>query len=575
MKKLLNLIKPVISELVIVLLFALAANNFVGDTITGDGAGYYEYLPSVFIHNDLVRINMTDQEKDEFIKRVDHFGFYSEQGEHWVNRYPCGTAVLESPFFLITWMVTDMQGIDSDGYQKPFHRSIYFAAIFYLFLSLLFLKKVLVLYRVNRLSIVLSQVLLVFSTSVTQYATSNAAFSHIYSLFAITAFIFFAKKYFQYKRVNFYLYACLFLGLIVILRQVNGLSILFVPFLAGSWGNFKVGVTCILRKPIAFTKGIVIAGAVVFIQMLAWYLQTGHFIVYSYQGYGFNFLSPQIVNILFSYRKGLFIYTPVLLLGLAGVFRWLYKREYYAFFSWMFFFCILTYVLSSWCFWYYGGSYGLRAYIDFYAIFFIPFALMFNHLASWSRLMVILLAFFIIPLNLIQTYQYKTYILHGANMDKEKYWKIFLKTDERYRGILWKKDYDYNKYEQIKEINLNDINVSPNSDSIFFKMKVSDFAAFKNVKLIHLSFENDFRENDYSRLAISIDDKNGNNKLFHRPYLIHFAEDDFNKRQRGFYNYELPFIQDVENQILTFVICTGNEGIEMKDVKISFLSRIE
>ena len=43
-----------------------------------------------------------------------------------------------------------------------------------------------------------------------------------------------------------------------------------------------------------------------------------------------------------------------------------------------------------------------------------------------TGLMVSLITFLTIPISVIQTYQYKEYILHWIDMDKEKFWKVFL-----------------------------------------------------------------------------------------------------------------------------------------------------
>ena len=280
------------TELIILLFFVLLLNNFVGKTITGDGVGYYEYLPSLFIHHDINRKDISEQSKNDFFKRVKKYGVYVDYEEHILNKYPCGVAVLQSPFFLVTKLFTKMNGNHDDGYQEPFHAAIFYAAIFYLFITLLLLKGLLNYYKLNNKSITLIQVLLVFSTSVTQYASSNSAFSHVYSLFAITAFLFFAKRFFVTIDVSNFLWACVVLGLIIILRQINILIFLFLPFIAGSWYSLKNGVRTVVLKPHILISGILLFSGVVFIQLFLWYLQTGHFFVYSYQGEGFNFFAP-------------------------------------------------------------------------------------------------------------------------------------------------------------------------------------------------------------------------------------------------------------------------------------------
>jgi hypothetical protein len=166
------------------------------------------------------------------------------------------------------------------------------------------------------------------------------------------------------------------------------LIIFFIPFLAGSFKNLKNGFNTLLTNKKSLIIGIVLFVAMASIQAVLWYLQTGKFIVYSYQGESFNFLDPHFYSILFSYKKGLFVYTPVLFIALLSTFWFAFKRNFFMLTTWISFFVLLTYVLSSWWSWYYGCSYGLRAYVDYYAIFFIPFALMLNQISLAPRVII-------------------------------------------------------------------------------------------------------------------------------------------------------------------------------------------
>jgi len=148
---------------------------------------------------------------------------------------------LQLPFFAYACLTASLEGNNKDGYQLPFHRAVFYATIFYLFFSLFFLKKLLGLYDTKRNTIIFIQLLLVFGTNVAQYANYDAGFSHIYSLFAVTAFLYYVKSYFSNKNLNDFILACLFMGLVIILRQINVLIILFVPFLAGSFISLKEG----------------------------------------------------------------------------------------------------------------------------------------------------------------------------------------------------------------------------------------------------------------------------------------------------------------------------------------------
>lgn len=134
----------VISELLIITLFVVVVVSSIGPVeknIKADGRGYYEYLPSFFIHHDLIRKDIPVKTDSIFNKRIISIPSYIDYGDYKVDKFACGTAVLELPFFLTALAVTDLEGTYNDGYQPGFHHAIFIAALFYLFLAIFFLKK--------------------------------------------------------------------------------------------------------------------------------------------------------------------------------------------------------------------------------------------------------------------------------------------------------------------------------------------------------------------------------------------------------------------------------------------------
>ena len=580
MKKIIgHSIQAVIVEVFIIFCLIFLINNYfknVDTTINSDGVGYYDYLPSMFIHHDFARKDIPLQNNSGIYNRINTIGAYVNYKAFKVDKYPCGTAVLQLPFFLTTLTTTNLEGNFTDGYQRPFQIGIFHATIFYLFLSLFFLKRTLELFNTKKYIIILTQLFFVFATSVTHYANYDAGFSHIYSLFAITAFIYFVKLFFTRKNINHFVIACLFLGLILILRQINVIILLFVPFLAGSLENLKDGISKLFGNRIKLFLGISLVLGIFFIQCFLWYLQTGHFLIYSYQGEGFNFRDPHIINILFSYRKGLFVYTPVLFLCLLSILFLAYKRNYYLAFTWIAFFSILTYILSSWWTWFYNDSYGLRVYIDFYTVFFIPFAIMLNEAPVIMKLVFIVLSFLTVPVNIIQTYQYDNFILHWSQMNKDKYWKVFLKTDVRYQGLLWTKKYDFRNYRTLKEIPLGNIMVNKNKFEVFYRLNSSEISGFQNVCIIQVSLDNDYGKNNDSEIILVIEESNTkHNYYWNKIPLLHFPEGEFNKFQTGVGNFEFLPITDQKEKQIEFAVNSGKYNGILRNVRLKFLGQKE
>ena len=157
------------------------------------------------------------------------------------------------------------------------------------------------------------------------------------------------------------------------------------------------------------------------------------------------------------------------------------------------FFIFLTYILSSWFSWYYGASYGLRAYIDYFTLFFIPFAVFLNESGRFLKGSVIALSILTVPLNVIQTYQYRHYILHNSGMNMEKYWRVFLRTNRQFMGLLYKTPLRMEDYEQVDERTAADFRVLPGQEKVIFQARSSDIEDFGEVCLVRVSLENDFR----------------------------------------------------------------------------------
>jgi hypothetical protein len=175
---------------------------------------------------------------------------------------------------------------------------------------------------------------------------------------------------------------------------------------------------------------VIVFFATLSIQLLVYKLATGHFIVYSYGEEGFNFRSPHILDILFSYKKGLFLYTPIFFIASTIGLLAVLKRSKFEVITWMFFFLLITYVFSSWWMWYYGGSFSSRVYVEFIPFFMIPLALSLHYLKKgiWQKSYLILLTLLVMICQ-IQTFQYRYYYIHWSDMTKEKYWDVFLRID--------------------------------------------------------------------------------------------------------------------------------------------------
>ncbi|MDZ4205069.1 MAG: hypothetical protein U1C46_09655 [Bacteroidales bacterium] len=562
-------------ELLVILGLLVLINNYLlyeKVTIRADGEGYYDYLPALFIYGDFPKENSNGT--SIYSDRIKQLGFYLDVDGSKLNKYPAGAAVLVLPFFNYAHLTARLQGFENDGFSLPYQEAMFYAAVFYLFLALIFLRRLLSLFNLSWPIVFIVQLLAVFSTSIINYVNYDPTFSHVYSFFAVTAFLFFTKSWFLTQKTGHFLWAATFLGLIIILRQINVIVILFIPFLAGSPGNLKKGIITVFKHKPALVAGSLILLSIVSIQLLLWYHQTGNLFVYSYKNEGFNFLSPAFYSILFSYRKGLFVYTPIAFLSLIGLLIFIKNKQYYLLWSWLLFFVIFTYIVSSWHSWVYGCSYGSRVYIDFYAIFMVLLGILFEGMKRWAKALVILVSLLTIPLNIIQTKQYKEFILHWDQMNKDSYWTYFLRTEKKFKGLLFKRTYSFNDQttEIVHSVSLPNVVAEPNTITGLYSEFSRQIAKFQDVNIIQVVFDNDFQLKQDARMELNVRDSLTNEAYyFHNHAFIHFIENGLNRWQTGMFNYEFAPIRTENNCKINLLIFTEDKPVEFTNLKINYL----
>ncbi len=398
--------------------------------LEADAKGYYAYLPAVVIYDDLNFGFFDEIEKDKYYNKNLFYNYRSSSNGKIINKYYCGTALAELPFFLVAHMSSYLLDYETDRYSKLYPILINIGAVFYLLLGLIYLNASMKKYEISERHRAITMFASLFGTNLFYYVVGESGMSHAYSFGFIAMFFYYALQYFSNLQKKNILKLALLLGVIILIRPVNGLVVFVLPFAAGNYDALKKGFFKLFENKLWLLLSFCSLIAIVSIQLIIYKISTGSFFTYSYGNEGFNFLSPHIFDILFSYKKGLFLYTPLLLLSLFG--GWfLWKSSRYKFYTWFGFFAIITYVFSSWWNWWYGGSFSSRVYVEYISIFMIlmGIALKEINVKKWSRLFLLATALTIIVCQ-IQTYQYRYYEIHWSGMTKAKYWDVFMRIDK-------------------------------------------------------------------------------------------------------------------------------------------------
>ncbi|MFP4065047.1 MAG: hypothetical protein ACLFS0_06040 [Bacteroidales bacterium] len=428
-------------------------HNWTRDrVIEWDVKSYYAYLPAVFIYNDL-SLEFLDEDPEKFGDLI--WPVNTPTGKRAILT-TMGMSVLYAPFFLLGHAYASITGWEADGYSIPYRFVLNFSTFFYLLAGLIFLKKVLLRYFSPDIT-AFTLVAIFMGTNLLYYATHEAAMTHGYSFALIALFLYLTIRYYDKPgSVRRIMLLGFLAGFITLIRPTN-IIILFLFFL---WG---VDSTSALRGRVRYyLRNPHLVGIMALFFVLAWVPQfiywkqvSGMFFFFTYgeEGGGFFWNNPQITNILVSYKKGWFVYTPLMFVAFAGIFLLPWRLKGLpdelrgAFLPILAFKLLNIYILSSWWAWWFGGGFGLRAFIDSYAIMALPLAAVFSLTArqpvKWRNaafgLFVLLILF-----NNFQIHQYRRGAIHYWWMNKEAYWETFLrrKPTGRYWDLITIPDYE-------------------------------------------------------------------------------------------------------------------------------------
>lgn len=388
--------------------------------ITMDVVSYYAYLPAAFIFHDIAL-----EKKESFDKGI----FWPEPlpDGNKVIKTSMGMSILYSPFFFISHGIAKLSGGDTYGYSTIYKLGLLASSVFFLFIGLLFLRRILKQYFSEQIT-ALTILTVVLGTNLLNYSTYDACMSHSYNFALINLFVWYTIEWYKSPKFFGLLLLGLLSGLITLVRPSNIVVLVFF-FMYGVFSK----ETLKQRLGLIFTKFhwfVLMAAAFTLVwvpQFVYWWKITGHFMVNSYPDEQFFWGNPHFIDGLFSYRKGWLVYTPVMIFALIGI-PFLFKRLKE--FSWaiFIFISIATYIIVSWWCWWYGGSFGMRSFIDYYGLLAIPMALLFTELwkmGKQSKIIVLGIVLLSVVQNNFFLEKYKRSSFHYDSTTKASFWHSF------------------------------------------------------------------------------------------------------------------------------------------------------
>jgi len=457
LKELLIRFAPEFILIIYLLLFFVVKNpsNPHDRVIISDGKSYYAYLTTAFIYHDL-NYNFVEYYESKYYP--DHPSIFKEFRytfkEQIVNKAFPGLAFLLLPFFIVAHLIALLFGLPADGYSLIYQYFMGFAALFYFWAGLRYTKKLLTASGFNQKVAAVILVLIAFATNIIYYTLKEGLMTHVYNFFLLATFLYYLKDFTKNHKANSLIIAALVYGLIVSVRPTNALFALLIPFVLGSSASVKSLFNTLFAEKRLLLK--VVAAGLVFpiITMIIWYLHSGYWFVWSYGDEGFDFAKFNFLKILFSFNKGWFVYTPLALFSMTALI-WFFRNQFYRFLWLTVFWILFIYVASSWWVWTYTSNFGLRTFIDTYALI----ALMLGYvwlLIRDSKILIVfakILGIALIVLNSLQFYQHYTYVFPPGEITssiyKESFFRLKPKPKVYYpEGYITSRHTFYNDFEK-------------------------------------------------------------------------------------------------------------------------------
>jgi hypothetical protein len=416
-----------------IVLVTIRFSSKIENVLTWDVFGYYLYLPAKFIYKDVA---ISDQSWLKGLMQTYEpsstlYQLVTIENGNSVIKYSSGVAILYAPFFFIAHVLASALGYPADGLSAPYQLAILIGSIVWAIIGIITFSKILRHYFDLFTSSILL-VLIIFGTNylqLTAYDGTVHAHNFLFSFYALI--IYFTIKWHDTPGYKYAIFLGIAIGFTILIRPSEATCIL-IPLLWNVHNKESLNRKFNLVKKhfIQFVMTIACVALTYLPQLFYWKSVTGSYFFYSYvnSGEGFDFMTPYTLKFLFGFRKGWFVYTPLMIVAILGFYN-LFRKNPSLFYA-IFIFCIVdVYVVSSWtCWWYAGGSFSSRSLMPIYVILAIPLGYFIDGIRSAAkpnRYLVTGLLIVIVLLNLFQTWQWANGIINRDRMTKKYYTAIF------------------------------------------------------------------------------------------------------------------------------------------------------
>lgn len=384
--------------MVALFLFTLPLTN---PWVRGDGVGYYAYARSLLIQRNLnfepdwiaanPSFRMGRVDSDGRLRPVE----YTTTG-HLDNHFTVGPAILWAPFLIFAHVAVLTAGrlgasLPADGFSWPYRVAMALATATYGFFGLLLSYRLACKYFEERWAL-LATIGIWFASSLPVYMYFNPSYAHADSAFAVALFLYWWDRTRGSRTIAQWAGLGAAAALMMNVYYVNGalLSIPLIESLGCYWRLFSSAISTRVSDLWTMAKGNLAFVAVAFAGFLPT-LITKKIVYGGFFNFGYTetwyWKAPFLLRVCFSPDHGLFTWTPLLLVAVAGLFV-LIRRERTTALYLIAGFVAFLYVMACYQLWDGISSFGSRFFVSLTPIFIVGLAAMLRQCAeAWkSRL---------------------------------------------------------------------------------------------------------------------------------------------------------------------------------------------
>ncbi|MFH1286170.1 MAG: hypothetical protein ABII02_00210 [Candidatus Magasanikbacteria bacterium] len=361
--------------------------------IAGDGHGYYIYARSLYFDGDLNFEN--EYERYDRIYGSDLVeGVRQSTGRHG-NPFAIGKSIVLFGFFFIAVLVENFFGQfspDMLGFSRYYEVSMALGSIFCTLLGVFFLYKSLQYFFSERASWASTFVVL-FASPLFHYIVYEPHMSHGVSFAGMAVLFFLCSKIYYEKHMTFGVSTTLgvIMGLVALVRWQNILFFV-LPLSVLIWLWRKQGV-----RFLYIISPFIISFLFFLPQLVVWKHLYGFWLGVPQGDTFIDVFHPKLFEVFFSPFHGLFIWHPLLLLGVLGLLISFRKNNIVSI-PLLIGLLLQVYLNASLIDWWGGSAFGARKMIGSLFIFGYGFSFLFDHVqkrkySRYALMSIIILSF--------------------------------------------------------------------------------------------------------------------------------------------------------------------------------------